>query len=791
MKRQQFLAPVGALVVGTLVATVALANSPPGGGVNYCEWDPDLYEWICYPTATPTPTPTPTPTDTPRPVATATPTDTPKSVATPTPTNTPRPVATDTPRPVPTPTPTAGPSAILYASKKTIGVGEYTSVTADVEPADIDATWALDDYDPATLKLWWSSSCTGKSSDTHAPNDLLPRPHTKVWGCRSGKGTVHLEYGGKSIGHIHITVVTPTATPTATPPKPGVVSGFSATVNKTRITLGWTHVTGIATYQVRQVTNSASASSPYLIEEPGSSYTIDVGCGVTRHFEIRASGDGITYQEAWGPWSASVSATTKACTPTPTPGDPPDPPTSTPTPTPPPVPTPTPVPASVKITHVIPGTEGAYVAIQWSPNRPTDVSNLTLEWETVNLDCDGGKKVCEGSAGLASGYVAWVVDGKFKPNTAYTNFKITAQLGSKKIEGWFKDANGNHEVVTTHPRPVIKVVSVFGEKSSPKFEDIDRSVFTYFTVKLVVPDAVRNAASSAQYKVVMSAPAGTGLQAKKSQLESCSYGSQPSAPWNRLDDPVAEFHLVRCSLGDGDTDLTVYATVTLGGSEYHVGTYARIQDVPQSLHQADNSITYHVRGTSGKTINIVETLQQEGMFPGLVPGFKMPTTTAFIDPSVYAKAAAVWHDLGSGLTITKGAETSYEVAIRGYWNDKVSFDYCPETVACVRGFFLGSHLIQPQTMWFENPPKWDYEAQPREWTTVFNRWFHQPTRLLYLPAFLVHELGHLLAFENSNEGPSIMNQGIHNPCGPDIAKCLTDADKKGLKAIYKSHSEHE
>ena len=71
MKKQQLLAPVGAPVVGTLVTTVALANSPPGGGVNYCEWNPDLYEWICYPTATPTPTPTPTPTDTPRPAPTS------------------------------------------------------------------------------------------------------------------------------------------------------------------------------------------------------------------------------------------------------------------------------------------------------------------------------------------------------------------------------------------------------------------------------------------------------------------------------------------------------------------------------------------------------------------------------------------------------------------------------------------------------------------------------------------------------------------------------------------------
>ena len=450
-------------------------------------------------------------------------------------------------------------------------------------------------------------------------------------------------------------------------------------------------------------------------------------------------------------------------------------------------------PFSVKITHVIPGTEGAHVAIQWSPSRPTDVSNLTLEWETVNKDCRYllvVPVVCKGSAELAYNGAAWVVDGKFKPGTPYHKFKIKAEVDSGKIEGWFKDANGNHEVVTTHPRPVIEVVRVYGEKAtSPKFEDVDRSLFTYFTVKLVVPDAVRNAASSAQYKVVMSAPAGTGLQAKKSRLESCSYGSQPSAPWNRLNDPAAEFHLVRCSLGDGDTDMTLYATVARGGNEYNVGTYARVAKVPQSLHRADNSVTYHVRGTSGDTINDIETAEQEGMFltPPSDPDFKMPTSTALYDLAVYAKAAAVWNGVGAGVTISRGTKKPFVVEIRGYWIDDAK---CPQTIACVWPKNKGSHEGEGQTMWIENPPKLYRETKVRVWTNDFARWVSRNKTYQYLPALLVHEFGHPLGLANSNERLSIMNQGIHDPCGPDIAKCLTDADKKGLKAVYKSHNKH-
>ena len=690
-------------------------------------------------------------------------------------------------------------------------------MTADVEPADIAATWALDDYDPATLKLWWSSSCTGKSSDTHAPNDLLPRPHTKVWGCRSGKGTVHLTYGGKSIGHIEITVLTATPTPTNTPITPTIeptaapitpptkgptapptpsatppaVSGLTAEGKATDVTLGWTHSAGIKRYEISYSgTNSASGSSSRLIEGSESSATISVGCGVTRQFEIRASGDGITYQEAWGPWSASVSATTKACTPTPTPGDPPDPPTSTPTPS------PTPVPASVKITHVIPGTEGAHVAVQWSPSRPTDVSNLTLEWETVNKDCRYllvVPVVCKGSAKLAHNGAAWVVDGKFKPGIPYHKFKIKAKRSeSKDIEGWFKDSNGNHNVVTTHPHADIGVVSVFGEPADQKVEDTDQSVFTYFTVQLLVPQVVLDDVNSLDYKVSMNVPTGTGLQLKKSKRESCSYGSQSPAQWTWLTNTNTKYYFVRCSLGDGATDLTLNAKVLRGGNEYPVGTYARVEKVPQSTHQKDNSVTYHVRGSSGKTITFVEDGQQEGMFPTPPsdPNFKMPPSTPFIDPAVYVKAAAVWHDLGAGVTVNKAAKNSFEVEIRGYWgdNDKI----CPQTVACVRASTADyPHEDQSQTMWFENSPQWSKNATVREWTSSFSKWRTNKDYYLYLPAFLVHELGHSLGFENSNEGPSIMNQGIHIPCGPDIAKCLTDTDKKGLKAIYQSHNSHE
>ena len=369
------------------------------------------------------------------------------------------------------------------------------------------------------------------------------------------------------------------------------------------------------------------------------------------------------------------------------------------------MPTPTPVPASVKITHVIPGTKGAYVKLQWSPSPPVSLSKLKLEWKKDIAICKGffdNIPGCRHSTEIdtsdseivtltADG--GFLVDGVFKPGSGYTVFKVKASgtierpnasdITFTDIEGRYYNAKGENQPITTYPAPKLKVAKLYGEKKNNlKLEDVKWGVFTYVTANLEVPKALRNAPNSDDYLASIEAPPGTGLQVKSSKAQSCSYDSKSSTPWKWVSPTTSpsksltaastEFYLVRCSLGNGASDLRLKGKVLWGADNiYPVGTLAKIENVKQAYHQEDNNVTYRVRGSSGKTINFVENGQQEGMFPTPPsdPNFKMPTSTPFIDPSVYTKAAAVWHDLGAGVTVNKAAKNSSEVEIRGYWKD--------------------------------------------------------------------------------------------------------------------------
>ena len=837
-----------------MVALIAVVSAPTARSHHECdEWEYDPIEgiWVCisprpHATATPTPTPRPTntptptprPTDTPRPAPTDTPKPAPTDTPKPAPTDTPRPAPTDTPRPAPTDTPKPStPSGGLSAAKSVIDVDETITVSAvNVSPSGQQV------YIQTSGPLGFAKH--GSCYMGINPGASVAARSWKLIGCSPpGNGSVTLKtlHNGKTLSLATITMdvqaaatATPTPTapteepttgPTAVPPTPSAtppaVSGLTAEGKATDVTLGWTHSAGIKRYEISYSgTNSASASSSRLIEGSESSATIPVGCGVTRQFEIRASGDGITYQEAWGPWSSSVSATTKACTPTPTPGDPPDPPTSTPTPSPTPVPTPTPVPASVKITRVIPGTEGAYVRLQWNPSPPANLSKLRLEWKKDVARCKGffdNIPGCRHSTEIdtsdseivtltADG--GFLVDGVFKPGSGYTVFKVKASgtierpnasdITFTDIEGRYYNSKGENQPITTYPAPKLKVAKLLGEEETDlELKDVEWEIFAYVTVNLEVPKTLLDAPNSSDYLVSMEAPPGTGLQVKSSEAANCWYDPKSSTPWawksptsSRWDSLTsgAEFYLVRCSLGSGASDLRVKGRVVWGQDNiYPVGTLAKVEDVKQAYHQKDNSITYRVRGTNGDTIRGVTQGRTEGMFPS--KDGRQPNPLLLL-PTLYENAAAAWTQVGANVTISKSAK-SPEVTIEGYWSTGDVGGKC-KGIACIKTFGLISsypHERQRQHIWLEEPPHWPGDKNPIEWSDDVQKWIRGNRCCHYLPGTLAHELGHTLGLVNGRDTFSVMS-GKKKSCSPNNLYCLSDNDKNGLKATYKSHDAH-
>ncbi len=529
-------------------------------------------------------------------------------------------------------------------------------------------------------------------------------------------------------------------------------------------------------------------------------YTVTgLACEATYEFRLRAYGDGNTYARTWGTGS-DTSTTLSSC-----PDD------STPTPTPP----------TVKISEVFPGTESVAVVLEWSPKRPDSLSEVKVSWDkTSGLKCRIPGVSCPGSATFTNPSFKTVFhvqrkDGggdAFDKDSDYTKFEVKAKGRHLKhsfdIKGSFQDDNGKDKSVTTSlPTPELNVLSIGGYATSthPRLPDVQWKVFKYVTVKLGFDDSIASDEKYKHYRVDMEAPPGTGLQVKVNDTESCNYGSTnvtTSSGWEELGD---ELYLVRCSLGDGNTDLTFKAGLSYGGKVYALGEYARIENVKQSVHQKDDLMTFHVRGSySENNKTLIRSVKKNGL-PGL---FSSPSATGQpLPPSLlewitYSAAGAAWNEVEANIRIGSVDSTSpADIVIKAYWDGE---DLCQGVSACITD---GSEML------IENPPRIGTE-DPMEWTNDFDTWYMNPGSTRYLPAVLVHEFGHPLGFTNSNKAGSIMADGtlkacraarVKDPTDPrDLVKLckdesslsimnslrwlITDTDKAGLKAIYGQRS---
>ena len=477
---------------------------------------------------------------------------------------------------------------------------------------------------------------------------------------------------------------------------------------------------------------------------------------------------------------------------------PPTPPTVTPTP----APTPAPAP-SLRIDKTIPGTMSVYVEWKWSPAQLPNgvtVKELTIESKKSGLcpeDVSGCKVV---SANLNDKAATTHLATGLKSNSIYS-FTVKAKLnvGGKKV-----NVKSGTVSVTTHPMPKLVVVKRGRNKLHPRHSiplaNMDWRMFDYVTVKLKGDSKLYST-----YVGSFEATIGTGLQVTL-QGGSCKY---PSPMKTRLESKylkplTTEFHLVRCGLGTGMSTLTFIAQEYRGGKYYDLGTYAQVLNVKQSWHQADNAVTYYVKGTSKGTGGAKATIRvmddpvtgEEGMFR-YVANAEEPDTALFTI-SNYFNAAKVWSDVGAKATITSATSSSTAgVVIEGYWDMD---DKCGMSIACViETVTPDSHIAKKQEMWIEDRPRWGGKYT-RTWTDDFGKWSVDTDSYQYLPAVLVHELGHTLGFGESSGPLDIMGDAVREltycsrplqPREPEKLCILSHNEERQLKAIYDRHDKHE
>ena len=92
------------------------------------------------------------------------------------------------------------------------------------------------------------------------------------------------------------------------PPLPPAPAGLGTTdASETSISLDWDSRRGVSNYEISYGSTTKETTS--------SAYTVmSLTCGTSYTFNVRAYGDGTTFEDDWGP-IASISATTDLCLP--------------------------------------------------------------------------------------------------------------------------------------------------------------------------------------------------------------------------------------------------------------------------------------------------------------------------------------------------------------------------------------------------------------------------------------------------------------------------------------------
>lgn len=265
--------------------------------------------------------------------------------------------------------------------------------------------------------------------------------------------------------------------------------------------------------------------------------------------------------------------------------------------------------------------------------------------------------------------------------------------------------------------------------------------------------------------------------------------------------------------------LKVVAKNGSSGSEYAIKS---ITNIKQAWHRIGSSVTYFIQGSSlngvdysikGVTgLNSIGTYTI-GLFPSSRPSILDPTyqpNQALLNHQNYKDSADAWNDVITGhLSLDPTAsETNAGIVIKGYWDTHPANGKDPKcwySIACTHGAGTYPIIGDAQPFWIEDPPRWGDDTktkrgdQPaaKEWTTKPKEFADAPDQFQYLPAVLMHELGHAIGLQHGVRGETIMRGAAREiePCTVApytstsfphyLFECgLANDDKEGAKAIY-------